>query len=106
MSGYGRYGMMGMMHDYNFNKFKRADNLSEMTVTPQQAVEAAQTYLDSNFSEAGLTVDEHADPFYGYYTLHVSRDGKTVGMLSVNGFNTAVWPHTWHGTLLSMNSGQ
>jgi hypothetical protein len=106
MSGYGRYGMMGMMHGYYFNNFNRADNSSEMAVTPQQAVDAAQTYLDNNYSEAGLTVDGHADPFYGYYTMHVNRDGKTVGMLSVNGFNSAVWPHTWHGTLLSMTPGE
>jgi hypothetical protein len=106
MSGYGRYGMMGMMHGYNFNNFNRTENSSEMTVMPQQAVEAAQTYLDNNYSEAGLTVDEHADPFYGYYTLHVNRDGQTVGMLSVNGFNSAIWPHTWHGALLSMSTGE
>ena len=50
-----------------------------------------------------LTADEHADPFYGYYTLHVNRDGQTVGMLSVNGYTGQVFPHTWHGKLLEMS---
>lgn len=112
MSGFGGYGMMGgmmgMMGGFNNGmmgnnfSFGSADNLAELTVTPEQAVETAQGYLDSNFAGTGLTVDDHADPFYGYYTLHVNRDGETVGMLSVNGFTGAVWPHTWHGQLLAM----
>ncbi len=108
MSGFGRYGMMGMMMGGGFNNmmgnfFGNADASTEMTVTPEQAVEAAQSYLDTYFSEANLTADEHADPFYGYYTLHVNRDGETVGMLSVNGFTGQVFPHTWHGKLLEMS---
>ena len=122
MSGYGRYGMMGgmmgnMMGGANngmtlaparsagvgnvFN-FSSVDSPAELTVTPEQAVTTAQSYLDTNFATAGLTADEHADPFYGYYTLHVIRDGETVGMLSVNGYSGAVWPHTWHGQLLTV----
>jgi hypothetical protein len=66
-------------------------------------VEAAQEYLAANFSDKALTADEHADPFYGYYTLHLNQDGETVGMLSVNGTTGAVWPHTWHGQLLAMS---
>jgi hypothetical protein len=112
MSGYGRYGMMGgmmgMMGGFNngmmgnaFN-FGSADNPAELTITPEQAVETAQSYLDTNFATAGLTADDHADPFYGYYTLHINQGGETVGMLSVNGFTGSVWPHTWHGQLLAM----
>jgi hypothetical protein len=97
MSGFGRYGMMGMM-----GNFGPATGTAEMTVTPAQAVEAAQSYLDTYFSQAGLTVAGHADPFYGYYTLHVNRDGQTVSMLSVNGYSGQVFPHTWHGKLLEM----
>lgn len=98
MSGFGRYGMMG-----GFGNFNTPDSSAEMTVTPEQAVEAAQTYLNTYFSETGLTAEEHADPFYGYYTLHVNRDGETVGMLSVNGYTGQVFPHTWHGKLLEMS---
>jgi hypothetical protein len=103
MSGFGGYGMGMMRGGFGFNNVAPADVSAEMPVTPEQAVEAAQTYLDTVFSAANLTADEHADPFYGYYTLHVNRDGETVGMLSVNGYTGQVFPHTWHGELLEMS---
>lgn len=104
MSGFGRYGMMSMMGGLNNGMMGKTDSPAELTVTPAQAVETAQSYLDTNFSDKGLTVDDQADPFYGYYTLHVNQEGETVGMLSVNGFTGAVWPHTWHGQLLAMGA--
>ncbi len=61
---------------------------------------AAQDYLDVYLP--GTQADEHVDPFYGYYTLHILRDGEVVGMLSVNGFTGQVFPHTWHGEFLEM----
>lgn len=42
----------------------------------------------------------HGTEFYGYFTFHVERDGRTVGMLSVNASTGQVWPHTWHGPLV------
>jgi hypothetical protein len=30
------------------------------------------------------------------------KDGKIVGMMSVNALNGAVWYHTWHGTFVAM----
>ena len=90
MSG---YGMMGYA--------PQVDSAAGMAVSPEAAVEAAQTYLDANFN--GFTADDHADPFYGYYTLHVNRDGQTIGMLSVNGYTGQVFLHTWHGQLLDMS---
>jgi hypothetical protein len=107
MSGFGNYGMRGMMMggfgNNMMGNFGSVDASGEMTLTPEQVIEAAQTYLETSFGEAGLTADEHADPFYGYYTLHVNRDGETVGMLSVNGYTGQVFPHTWHGQLLEMS---
>lgn len=99
MSGFGRYGMMGMMR----GNFGPADISGDMTITPEKAIEAAQTYLDTYFPAANLTVAKKADPFYGYYTLHVNKDGQTAGMLSVNGYTGQVFPHTWHGKLLEMS---
>jgi hypothetical protein len=75
----------------------------EMTVSPEEAVQAAQSYLDQ--IQSGLTADDHADPFYGYYTLHTLRDGQVVGMLSVNGYTSQVWYHTWHGDFVGMTEG-
>ena len=75
----------------------------KMRITPNEAVKIAQGYLDRTGS--GLTAGPDADAFYGYYTLHTVRDGKIVGMLSVNGETGAVWPHTWHGEFIGMIGG-
>ena len=37
-----------------------------MDINPEQAIASAQDYLDSNLP--GTEVENHADPFYGYYT--------------------------------------
>jgi len=70
---------------------------AEMPVTAAQALESAQKYLDAYLpgGQAG-----EAEPFYGYYTLHILRDGGVVGMLSVNGYTRQVFPHTWHGKFI------
>ena len=74
---------------------------AEMPVSTDEASTLAQSYLDEAYP--GLEVDEHADVFYGYYTLHTLQDGETVGMLSVNGYTGQVFVHTWHGDLLEMH---
>jgi hypothetical protein len=102
MTGNSGYGMMGMMRGFA-GVPNQADVSADMTVTPEQAIAAAQTYLDANFASANLKAADEAEPFYGYYTLHVIRVGQVVGMLSVNGFSQQVFPHTWHGKLLEMS---
>jgi hypothetical protein len=107
-----KYGMMAnigypgmMMGRFGFNQpdaVTPPDVSSEMTLTPEEAVTAAQSYLDQLGNGLAASVD-HTEPFYGYYTLHVSRDGQVVGMLSVNGFSGQVFPHTWHGELLEVS---
>ncbi|MEW6286159.1 MAG: hypothetical protein AB1509_08015, partial [Chloroflexota bacterium] len=95
-AGVGGRGMMGGMMQ-GWNNAAPLDVTAEMTVTPEQAIEYAQKYLDANF--AGATV-EHPTQFYGYYTLDFEKDGKIIGMLSVNGYSGQVFLHTWHGTFI------
>ncbi len=73
---------------------------SEMSVTEEAAIEAAQQYLDAYLP--GTEADHHAAAFYGYYTLHVLRDGQQAGMLSVNGYTGEVFLHIWHGDFIEM----
>jgi hypothetical protein len=73
---------------------------AEINVTGEEAVTVAQQYLDSSLP--GATADETADTFPGYYTIHVLRDGETIGMLSVNAFTGQVFLHHWHGELIEM----
>jgi hypothetical protein len=37
---------------------------------------------------------------YGYFTFDVLRDGRPVGMLSVNAYTGQVWYHGWHGAFV------
>jgi hypothetical protein len=88
---------VNMMGDYNWNSTTPTDVSAEMTVTPEQAIEYAQKYLDENVYGALPTSPIQ---FYGYYTLDFEKDGKVAGMLSVNGFSGQVFLHTWHGTFI------
>lgn len=90
-------GGRGMMGYFSANVTPEAVT-TEMTLTSGQALEAAQKYLD--IALPGTTTAEDADAFYGYYTIDILKDGKTVGMLSVNGFGGQVFLHTWHGTFI------
>jgi hypothetical protein len=98
----GGYGMgYGMGRGMMGGQVAPSDDVSaEMPVGAEQAVEAAQRYLDEALPGA---VADDAEPFYGYYTLHVERGGEIVGMLSVNGYSGEVFPHTWHGDFIEMS---
>jgi hypothetical protein len=95
MADLGGYGMMGGMMGWRANAsgLQSLEPSAEMPVSAAQAVEAAQRYLDLYLP--GTVVAEEADPFYGYYTLHILRDSHTVGMLSVNGYSDQVFLHSW-----------
>jgi hypothetical protein len=95
MGGRNGYSMMG---GWNYQYQTPADVTAEMTVTPEQSVEYAQQYLDTNI--AGATAPADPTQFYGYYTLDFEKDGKVTGMLSVNGYNGQIFLHTWHGTFI------
>jgi len=77
------------------------DSARERNTIPQdEAGTIAQRWLDVN--RPGVTVEAHAEPFYGYYTLHTKEDGRIEGMLSVHGETGQVWYHTWHGAFVQM----
>ncbi len=96
MRGYGGYG--GMMGNWNSQLPSPGNAASSMSVTAEQAVQYAQKYLDANFPGASAANDPMQ--FYGYYTLDYSKDGKIIGMLSVNGYSGQVFPHAWHGSFI------
>jgi hypothetical protein len=90
--GWAPHSMMG--------GWQTAQPAGEMTLTPAQARTLAQTYVKNALP--GVTVDEQADTFYGYYTLHTLRNSQIEGMLSVNGYTGQIWYHTWHGEFLNL----
>ena len=98
-----KYGMMagrGMMGRMMGGWGARPNADSEMTVSPEEALQIAQDYLDQHLP--GTQVGDETDPFYGYYTLHTEQDGQVIGMLSVNGYTGDVFLHTWHGKFIEM----
>ena len=72
----------------------------EMPVSSQEARQYAQEFLNARLP--GTSVSDEVDTFYGYYTIHVLKDGKAYGMLGVNGYSGWVWYHEWHGTFVQM----
>ena len=89
-----------MMWNTKYGHMTWGVTTQEATVTEEQALSNAQAYLDTVMP--GTTVAEHADQFYGYYTIHTLEDGRISGMLSVNSNTGAVWYHNWHGEFVDM----
>ncbi len=94
-------GMMNsMVGGYSPNAQGNPPSVSAaMPVTPEQAVKAAQQFIDQRFP--GSQADPEPDAFYGYYTIDILKNGQPVGMLSVNGFNQQIFYHTWHGSYIT-----
>jgi hypothetical protein len=74
-----KYGRMG----------NGAAQTGDNTVTLDQARLAAQAFLDK--THPGAKLNEGGVAFYGYYALVYSVDGKTAGVLGVNGTTQQVW---------------
>ncbi|MEM2941851.1 MAG: hypothetical protein QXT81_00265 [Candidatus Bathyarchaeia archaeon] len=100
MAGWGRMGGMmdGRWWGYKPRPYSDIPT-AEMPVTASDAEQIAQAYLDSYLPGSSV---EDVVTFYGYYTIHILREGKIYGMLSVNGYNGQVWYHTWHGAFIQM----
>jgi len=95
-SASGWSGMMGGMMGGSGTQEPSAD----MPVSPDQALQYAQRYLETYIP--GTQVADEADGFYGYYTIHVLKEGQIYGMLSVHGYSGQVWYHNWHGQFVDM----
>ena len=95
-----KYSPMGSNHSWAWADPTKTtqDDIDNMPISPEEAVSAAQRYLDKY--SPGTEADNHAIPFYGYYTLHILEDDQVIGMLSVNGYSAEVLFHSWHGKLL------
>lgn len=91
--GHMAQGGMGMMGGFRLRG-------GGMTVSADEAIAAAQDWLDANLP--GVMAGDEAEPFYGYYTIHTLTDGEISGMLSVNGSTGQVWYHNWHGDFVEM----
>jgi hypothetical protein len=97
---FGPMGMMGsgMMGGAGYWYGDGAGKVSSVA----QAAKVANSWL-AEF-RAGEKAEMDGRTFPGYFTLDTVRNGKTVGMLSVNASTGAVWYHGWHGMFLAERS--
>jgi hypothetical protein len=91
---YEMMGMGGMMGSRRGIISVNPSASASMRITAEQAKADAAAYVNQYISGATL---EDPMQFYGYYTIHILKDGKVYGMLSVNGYTGGVWYHSWHG---------
>jgi hypothetical protein len=98
MMGPNGQGMMGGSSASASVQSPPANTPDKMAVSPEQARKIADAYL-SRVSPS--TKAEEPTRFYGYYTVDTEKDGKTSGMLSVNGYSGEVWYHSWHGPFVA-----
>ncbi len=90
-------GMMGSAGGPNWTP--PGDSVSG-PVSSRQAIVLADRWLAQR--DASLSVPD-ADAFPGYYSMEVERNGKIVGMLSVNASSGAIWNHWWHGAFVAIS---
>jgi len=70
---------------------------SQMQISERDAKSIAENYLSQNVPGTHV---EGITRFYGYYTIDFEKDGKIIGMLSVNGYTGQTWYHSWHGAFV------
>jgi hypothetical protein len=95
-------GMMGGSSASASARNPQGNITYKMDVSPDRARKIADAYLSR--ASPG-TKAEQPERFYGYYTVDTEKDGKTVGMLSVNGYSGEVWYHSWHGPFIAKQTG-
>jgi hypothetical protein len=84
---------------YGASMHRNAGGATDNSVTVDDARASAQKFLDAALP--GATIQEGGTAFYGYYTFAYSVDGKTAGLVSVNGLTGRVGLQTWHGDFVS-----
>jgi hypothetical protein len=102
MMGPNTRGMMGGSSASASAQNPRGNTGGKMAVSPEQASKIADAYL-SRVSPGTQT--EEPTKFYGYYTIGTKKDGKTSGMLSVDGYSGEIWYHSWHGPFIAKQEG-
>jgi hypothetical protein len=102
MMGPNGNGMMGGSSASASAQNAPGNTTDKMAVSPEQARKIADAYLSRVSPD---TKAEQPERFHGYYTIDTEKDGKTVGMLSVNGYSGEVWYHSWHGPFIAKQGG-
>jgi hypothetical protein len=92
-----KYGSGGMMGGGSMMGGGGPQVPSNSVMDESTVMGIAQDFLDATYPGS---VAEDPHPFYGYYTIHTTRNGEVSGMLSVNQYTGSVWYHNWHGKFI------
>ncbi|MCJ7730817.1 hypothetical protein MUP51_00735 [Candidatus Bathyarchaeota archaeon] len=92
-----KYGSGGMMGGGSMMGGGGPVVTAHIVMDESTAMGIAQDFLDATYPGS---VAEDPHPFYGYYTIHTTRNGEVSGMLSVNQYTGSVWYHNWHGKFI------
>jgi len=90
----------GMMSGRHMNSYDYNDIDYDHAINHEEAYNYGVSYLDKYYDNLQLSQD--FIEFYGYFTFHIDKDNKTMGILSVNGLTGDVWYHEWHGNLVEV----
>ncbi|GIU94203.1 MAG: hypothetical protein KatS3mg012_0660 [Gaiellaceae bacterium] len=99
MMGGGMMGGSGGMMGGSYADPTWTPGATTGAVSAAKARALATRWLDR---QGGNVTAGEPEAFPGYYTLHVLRNGRIAGMLSVNAATGTVWSHWWHGRFVSM----
>jgi hypothetical protein len=87
-----KYGHMGRGMGWNVAPGAAA-------ITADEAKQVAAKWLEQSGDTTAWTLD--VTEMYGYYSIHLVRDGKPEAMLAVNAATREVWFHSWHGPYIA-----
>ena len=69
------------------------------TIDADRARKTATEWLAASGDRTAWELE--VSEMYGYFSIHLERDGKMEGMLAVNAWTGEVWYHTWHGAFVA-----
>jgi hypothetical protein len=93
-----------MMWNTKYGHMRSSGAPAAASITADEAKQAAAQWLTQSGDTTAWTMD--VNEMYGYYTIHLVRDGRMEAMLSVNASTRAVWYHTWHGPFVAAKEMQ
>ncbi len=92
-------GMSMMLNaSYGRSLYRTTSFGTSLTLTPQQAKDAAQTFVDKN--ALGYTLDT-PEVYPGYYKFHTRTEAGFGADIMVNGYNGRIWMNTILGLPLN-----
>ena len=88
-----------MMWNTKYGHMRWSGAPAAAAITADEAKQVAAQWLAQSGDTTAWTME--VNEMYGYYTIHLVRDGRMEAMLGVNASTRAVWYHTWHGPFVA-----